>query len=428
MDELLERVVIDDTLAMAQRFSVLYCPHCKVGLEHKHKKDMNRHGVWVADGQTIFPDASIQGDRIRSRTASFWLGGVAAAYQSWESLVERYLQAVKTFAMTGEERPLKATTNVDQAMPYLPMAARAETNPTDMQDRAEDWEMGTVPLGVRFLIATVDVQGNRFVIKVMGWGIGQTGALERWVVDWFTLRTSRRPDGSGNYLGLEPATYLEDWDRLIDKVIQRRYPLSDGTGRTMPVRAVGIDWNGKAGTAPRALEFWRGLKAKRLHWRVRLVKGDKARNAPAFRETFPDSTKRKDRHSGSAGDVPQLLLNVNRLKDTLSANTARTEPGPGYYHFPRWLPTSYFDELTAETRTANGWENIGKHRNEAFDLGGYNEALALWLKVPAINWQNPPPWAASWDHNPDVIVGEIAPPPKPRVTRRRVARSKYLGR
>jgi phage terminase large subunit GpA-like protein len=263
---------------------------------------------------------------------------------------------------------------------------------------------------------------------VLGWGVGPSGALERWVVDWFTLRTSRRPDGSGGFLGLEPAAYLEDWERLVDKVIKRRYPLADGTGRTMPVRAVGIDWGGKAGTAPRALEFWRSLRARRLHWRVRLVKGDPARNAPLVRETFPDSSKRKDRNSGSTGDVPQLLLNVNQIKDMVHANTSRVEPGPGYYHFPTWLPSSFYDELTAETRTEKGWQNLGGHRNEATDLTGYNEAIALWLRVPAINWASPPAWAASWDTNPDVIVGELPPPPKPRVQRRRVARSKYLTR
>ncbi|GHH52479.1 phage terminase large subunit family protein [[Pseudomonas] boreopolis] len=429
LEELLERVQVDDLQAMARRYSLLHCPHCGDGLQHRWKEQMNAAGRWVAEGQIIYPDGTIEGEAVSSRIASYWLGGVAATYQSWESLVERMLQALRTFATTGEEKPLKTTYNVDAALNYVPMAARTATNANEMRERAEDWAAGMVPKGVRFLTATVDVQGNRFVVLVLGWGPGEKGGLERWVVDWFTLRTSAREDGKGSFLPLEPPKYLEDWERLVDKVIVRRYPVADGTGRTMPVRAVGIDWGGKAGASVRALEFWRSLKARRLHYRVRLVKGDGRMSIPLFQETFPDSRNRKDRKSGSAGDVPQLLLNVNRLKDQVIANVRRAEPGPGYYHFPDWLPEQFYAELTAESRGEKGWENLAKRRNEAFDLSGYHEALVLWLGVPSVNWNAPPLWAAEWDMNPDVVVPEeVTESGTPRPRPRRVVRSKYLGR
>lgn len=428
MEELLERVVLDDVQKMARHYSLLHCPNCGVGLQHRWKDGMNRAGVWAAEGQMVYADGTVTGERPGARIASFWLGGVAAAYQSWESLIERYFQALRTFATTGEERPLKTTHNVDGAINYVPMAARSASDPNEMQERAEVWPSGTVPAGVRFLIATVDVQANRFVVLVLGFGIGQSGQLERWVVDSFTLRTSKREDGSGGFLPLDPPKYLEDWERLVEKVISRRYPLSDATGRSMPMRAVGIDWGGKSGTSVRALEFWRSLKDRQLHAKVRLIKGEARREAGLFRETFPDSSKRRDRKSGSKGDVPQLLLNVDRLKDTVDANVKRAEPGPGYYHFPDWLPEAFYAELTAESRTANGWRNLAGRRNEAFDLTGYAEGLALWLKVPAINWSTPPLWAAAWDDNPDVRADDAAPAPPPRTRTRRVIRSKYLGR
>ncbi len=402
MEELLERVVLDDVQKMARHYSLLHCPHCGVGLKHRWKDGMNRSGVWAAEGQVVHADGTVTGERPKARIASYWLGGVAAAYQSWESLIERYLQALRTFATTGEERPLKTTHNVDGAINYVPMAARSASDPNEMQERAEVWPAGAVPAGVRFLLGEVDVQANRFVVLVLGFGIGESGQLERWVVDSFTLRTSKREDGSGGFLPLDPPKYLEDWERLVEKVISRRYPLDDATGRSMPVHAVGIDWGGKSGTSVRALEFWRSLKTRKLHARVRLIKGDARREGGLFRETFPDSSKRRDRKSGSKGDVPQLLLNVDRLKDTVDANVKRAEPGPGYYHFPDWLPEAFYAELTAESRTAKGWENLAKRRNEAFDLCGYAEGMALWLKVPAINWTTPPAWAAPWDDNPDV--------------------------
>jgi len=428
MEELLERVVLDDVQKMARHYSLLHCPHCGVGLKHRWKDGMNRSGVWAAEGQVVHADGTVTGERPKARIASYWLGGVAAAYQSWESLIERYLQALRTFATPGEERPLKTTHNVDGAINYVPMAARSASDPNEMQERAEVWPAGAVPAGVRFLLGEVDVQANRFVVLVLGFGIGESGQLERWVVDSFTLRTSKREDGSGGFLPLDPPKYLEDWERLVEKVISRRYPLDDATGRSMPVHAVGIDWGGKSGTSVRALEFWRSLKTRKLHARVRLIKGDARREGGLFRETFPDSSKRRDRKSGSKGDVPQLLLNVDRLKDTVDANVKRAEPGPGYYHFPDWLPEAFYAELTAESRTAKGWENLAKRRNEAFDLCGYAEGMALWLKVPAINWTTPPAWAAPWDDNPDVRADDVARAPMPRARPRRIIRSKYLGR
>lgn len=437
--ELLERVKTDDILWLARRYSILFCPNCHAPMEHRWKPDMNLAGDWVGEGQVIHEDGSIEGDLIDSKTTSYYLGGCAAAFQSWESLIERLLQGLKAYATTSDEKALKATYNVDGAIPYVPWSARSDNDPSAMQARAESWPMGVVPEGVRFLIGTVDVQGTWFAVQITGFGVGSTGELERWIVDRYALRTSRREDGSGGFLGLEPPKYLEDWNRLIEKVIDRRYPLADGSGRTMPVRAVGIDSGGKAGTTTRAYEFWRKLKAAGLGWKVRLIKGkgddtklDPNRNRDwLFNETRPDQSKRKDRNSGAVGDVPLLRLNVDKLKDTVSTNVQRAVPGVGYYHFPDWLPTSFYEELTAETRTADGWRNLSGRRNESGDLTAYAEGLVLWMKVPAIKWDQPPPWAHPWDTNPDVAMGDDPAPPPPPTPRRkpvRVIRSKYLGR
>lgn len=405
-DELFERLKADDTLAMATSHSLLYCPHCHVGLEQRWRRQMNAKADWVGEGQAIHSDGSVTGELVESRTASFWLGGVAAAYQSWGSLVERYLQAVKAFSTTGDEKSLRTTTNVDQAMPYLPMSARSDGNPGEMQARAETWPKSVVPDGAHVLTSQVDVQGNRFVVQVLGWGPSPAGGLERWIVDWFSLKSSRRADGAGGWLPMEPAKYLEDWNRLIEKAIDRRYPTS--TGEEIAIRGTVIDWGGKSGTSTRAMEFWRLLRKRRLHWRVRLGKGDGRLSIPLVSETFPDARQRKDRRSGATGDVPQLLMNVNRLKDMVSANLARRERGPGFYHFPDWLAPSFYEELTAETRTDKGWVNLSRRRNEALDLCCYGEGLAMWLKLSNIKWSRPPTWAQPVAATPVVTESEVA--------------------
>lgn len=432
IEDLIERVLVDDVLALAERHSLLHCPGCGVGIEPKWKRSMNRAAAWVGEGQKMWPDGSVTGELVRSRTASFWLGGVAAAYQPWVSLVERYLQAVKAFASTGDSKPLKTTTNVDQAMPFIPLSARASRDVHELQKRAEEWPEQRVPAGVRFLTAQIDIQAGRsprFVIQVHGVGVGR----ERWIIDRYALKSSERPtgeekDGVPAMHPIDPASFIEDWDRLIAKVIERRYLLDDESGRSMPIRLVVCDSGGKAGVTRRAYEFWRRLKSRGLHDRFRLVKGAEREGAKTIEQTYPDSSKRRDRNSGASGDVPVLMINITQIKDIVSADVWRDAPGPGYYHFPVWLGTRFYDELTAETRGEKRWEREGKAPNESFDLCVYGEAAVIKLGADRLNWAKPPSWAAEWDKNPDVFAESGPRPPAPKRRALRSVKSSYLGR
>jgi phage terminase large subunit GpA-like protein len=412
--ELRERMLTEDPLKMAERYSNVCCPACGVEIEARHKRWMVDRGRWVGQGQRIWTDGTVTGERLRTRFASFWLGGVAAAYQSWASLVERYLQAVKQFATTGETKALKSTINVDQAMPFSPPSAARQRGAHEFQQRCETWTPAHVPPGVRFLTAQVDVQAGQrrgFVIQVIGWGVNR----EHWVVDRYALKSSERVDVDGQRLPIDPSAYAEDWRRLIEKCIQRRYPLDDGSGRTMPVRLTVCDSGGEDGVTGRAYEFHRYLVTMRLAGRFRLVKGASSRNAPRVDQAYPD-TRKTGRKSASRGDVPVLMLNTVELKDTVASDLARETPGAGYWHFPEWLPSSFYDELTAEERGAKGWAKIGG-KNESVDLCAYGEAAYVWCGGDKINWQSPPLWAADWDVNPDVSA-DGAPAPVAIIQRR----------
>ena len=405
-DELKLRLETEDPLQMADHYACIWCPHCGVQIEQRHKRSMTLAGKWVGQGQTINRRGEIAGELIRSRTASFWLGGVAAAYQSWSSLLERYFQAIKQYATNGETKPLKTTVNVDQAMPFLPPAVGKQQSAHAIQERAEDWPQGSVPEGVRFLTAQVDVQAGQrrgFVVQVNGWGRDR----EHWVIDRYALKSSER-EGDNGMLPIDPAGYAEDWRRLVDKCIDRRYPLADGSGRTMPVRLTVCDSGGEDGVTARAYEFHRYLAKSGKAHKFRLVKGDGTPKAPRVAQSYPDTSKRGDRNSGSAGDVPVLRLNTNDIKDTIAADLGRSDPGPGYWHFPSWLPTSFYDEMTAESRGPKGWISSGK-KNETLDLCVYGEAAFIWCGGDKIKWDHPPSWAADWDSNPDVLDKGASP-------------------
>lgn len=430
LETLAEQLVDVDPVAWAKAHAVLACPHCGSVIPESQKRALNIGGRWVPDGCTIRGDGQIEGEARSTKIASYQISAVAAAYQSWPSLLEKYAVAIQAYIRTGDEVDIKSTVNLDQGRAYLPLSVRKQRDNNALQDRAEDWPQMTVPPGVRFLTAQIDIQAGkspRFVIQVHGVGKNR----ERWVIDRYALKSSARPtgemkDGQPVMHPLDPASFTEDWDRLIEKVIERRYPLADGSGRTMPVRLTVCDSGGKAGVTRRAYEFWRRLRVQGKHHRFRLVKGAEREgvSVKTIEESYPDATKRGDRHSGAAGDVPVLIINVTAIKDLVMADVWRDTPGPGFYHFPRWLPTSFFDEFDAETRGDKRWERDGKRSNESIDLSVYGEVAVIKLGADKINWLAPPSWADEWDKNPDVRA-DGDEPPAPVIVKRR--KSTYLS-
>jgi len=391
----------------------LVCTECGEVIEEKEKTKMNAGGVWVPEGCRIEREGKthgLVGDARKSTIASYWMPGAAAAYQSWRSIVQNYLNALREYDITGSEESLKATTNVDQGAPYLPKRLMSQTSSSDIEKRAEDLKKRMVPEGVRFLVATVDVQAAKFVVQVEGKGVDN----ESWLIDRFDIHISKRTSG-GEPLPLDPAGYIEDWSLITEKVIKRTYPLADGSGHKMAILRTGCDSGGKAGVTDRAYDYWRSLKKYKLHDRFILLKGERPRpNArkPTVLKSFPDNTNRKDRKASARGDVPVWILNTTLLKDSVSADLKRTEPGARYMHFPDWLSFSFYEELTAEVRLENGWDNPLKARNETFDLYAYSKgvvyALIIDSGMQAIDWDSPPHWAREWNNNSqvDFIVEE----------------------
>lgn len=388
----------------------VFCPHCSTMMEPEHKFEANLKSEWLKEGQTIDKYGHIEGEGRDSRWASFWMEGPAAAFQSWEELASLHLHGEHEFETTGSEESLKKTVFDDQGRAYLPKGAVSDRDPRELENRSEDLGKRVVPHGVRFLTCSIDVQGGarsgraRFVVQVVGWGVNQ----ENWLIDRYNLRWSQRAKDKDNpdagFHKIDPAGHAEDWHIIIDQCIKRTYPLDDSSGREMPVSYVTCDSGGEDGVTDNAYKFYRHLKKEGLHRYFRLVKGGSAKNIPRVKESFPDNTKRSNRKTTATGDIPVLILNTLLLKDTIAAAMRRTEPGTLFMHFPGWLGSWFFDELTAEVRTDKGWEPPStKQDNEAFDLYCYNLVGALRLGVEKINWELPPQWAVDWDDNPNII-------------------------
>lgn len=423
-----------DAAAMAKEYARVICPNNGCVIEPKYKNKLNLGGRWLADGQSITAEGAVVGAARTSSIAGFWLGGVAATYVSWETLILKYLQALQEYALTGSELPLQTTINTDQCLPYMSRlltdAARNANDPASRKDPSLLRYM--VPDEARFLVASVDIQGGtnaRFVVQVHAIG----PHLEQWPVDRYNISESER-EGMGGKAPLDPAAYSEDWDLLTEKVIRSTYRTSI-PGRELKIKLVVVDSGGEKGVTDKAYAWYRRVYRQNIAARVMLVKGASAKGAPMIRETYVGG-----RNPTEKGDIPLYMVNTNLLKDAVFAGLRRPVAGPNYIHMPHWLPEAFFDELNSEVRRPNGtWEQVRK-RNEAFDLSCYIRAGCLRLGADRIKWDQAPPWARPLAENAELITREDRQELKantlvpqettaaaPRVPQRRIGRSSYLG-
>lgn len=158
---------------LASEAAYIQCPSCSGRIMPEQKRELNGRGVWLRDGESINADGSRYGDPRRSRIASFWMEGPAAAYQTLSQLVYKLLTAEQEYETTGSEETLKTVINTDWGLPYLPRASMEQRKSELLEQRAEPVPSRSVPDGVNFLVATVDVQAGRhrrFVVQVRAGG------------------------------------------------------------------------------------------------------------------------------------------------------------------------------------------------------------------------------------------------------------------
>ena len=409
-DELAADIRDLDIDAFARQHAQVVCQHCASIIRPSQREGMNRAGIWLPDGISIDAQDRRSGNPRTSSIAGYWLGGAAATYVPWETLIRKHVQALLEYELTGDELLLQTTANTDQGVPYL---SRALTEAREAGSRGNvvehDLPRFIVPDEARFVLASVDVQGGknaRFVVQVHAIGPHQ----EQWLIDRFDITTSKRPGMGEEFAPLDPGAYPEDWDTITDRVVNATYRTSD-PNQEIKVYRTAVDTGGEDGVTNNAYAWARRLRKAGLYHRVRLTKGASTKADWHVRETMVGGTQGK-------GDITLYLLETNKLKDIVSAGLQRRSPGPNYYHFPAprdpvrnpdgWVTQAFYDELKAEVRNATTgvWEQV-KKRNESFDLCVLIRALCMMLKADSKEfWNSPPSWALPFDVNSEVITPE----------------------
>lgn len=173
--EIGEREIIPDTVRYI-------CKFCKEEFRENKKQYMMENGVWIPTGTAKV-----------ANKVSYHAGGLIAPepFMSWFRICD-------DFKNTGFGQDLMKFKDFTINVLGNPWAAVQKAAKWEMlKNRAEDYELGTVPAGEKItvsgmelvsgpllLYAGADVQGDRIELLVVGFGIGTDGSAgHKWIVD-----------------------------------------------------------------------------------------------------------------------------------------------------------------------------------------------------------------------------------------------------
>jgi phage terminase large subunit GpA-like protein len=157
--------------------AALMCPSCGSLISDSQKTALNAKGVYIAPGQSVTLDGNITGvaDTAHSKTASFWVSGLCSfsSKKTFGFLASKYVAAQKS----GEPERLQGVMNTD----FGELFKVGGDAPlwTMVAERQQTYRQGEVPDEVAILTAGVDVQKNRLVYVIRGWG----PQYESWLIE-----------------------------------------------------------------------------------------------------------------------------------------------------------------------------------------------------------------------------------------------------
>ena len=233
--------------------------------------------------------------------------------------------------------------------------------------RAEPYELGQVPAGALLLTAAVDLQGDRFEVKVKGYGRG----LESWLIDYQVIPYT---------FGVKVPT-VEDWAKVL-AIRDKGYPHAGGA--TVRVTAMAVD---SGYLTQEVFAFCR-------QWLHKHIFATKGQSQPG--KTLLGRPKMQDiSHDGKVikEGVALWPIGADTAKLEIYKRLEIETPGPGCMHWPRGLPDEYYLQLTAEKMISRRAKNVDviewvktRARNEALDLEVLCNAAALYAGAQRLSW------------------------------------------
>lgn len=331
------------------------CETCGAAIQEHEKTIMLAGGKWVAERPN--KDDTVRGYHLSALYSPF-------GWFSWRDAVKQFLLAKK------DPRLLQVWVNTVLGETW---ADKGEAPPwEDLYNRRETYAIGSVPRGVVFLTAGVDVQKDRIELEVVGWGRSH----ESWSIDYRVI--------------LGEVSTLAPWKQL-EEVLREVW--TNENGANLPLRMMAVD----SGYESQTVYNWtRRQPADR-------VMATKGRDPYPMLVGLPGKvdilTTGKKRRRGAR----LWPVGVGMAKSELYSwlfHKVPTDPGepfpPGFAHFPQYAE-EYFRQLTAEHLKKGSVRGFPKfewvkdrERNEALDCRVLARAAA---SVVGIDRWNEARWA-----------------------------------
>lgn len=399
-----------DALAYVRQEAHLICPHCNGAISDKERLVMSREsGTWLAPGQKLIAPGKVEGPAPVTDIMGYVIHGFMSPFINIGKAAEEYAGAYIEFDLNGDDTDLKEVTVKTLGEVYAGATAEVKIADWDVVKKrmqsGDRYLTGYVPDGVDFLTAFVDIQKNRFEVRIIGWA---ALSRESWLIDAYSVdqwqmtelsqRLRKRPMQK-----LNPFHDLTDWQILEETVLNQSYPLDRDHDWHMPIAKVGVDTGGEGDTTRNA-RMWAASVIHRQEnpvpdWKILLLKGDAHKEKPEMYGVAKQVMK--DDHGQGLKADPYTMMGpvfertpvVHMIKKIIRKRQNILMPGPGFMHAPQDLADQYFREVVAEKLVGTDWVRDGD--NETWD--GYvaceTVRASLSPEDPTINWDRPPSWA-----------------------------------
>jgi len=339
--------------------AVFICVHCGCEIEHEHKLWMLERVEDRPGPHAQFPDDPAPNLAGRHHSVHVWSAYSDLPNTTWGEIASEFVKA----NAAGPEQ-LKTWVNTWAGETWRDKGEAPEWK--RLYDRREAYAIGTCPAGVRFLTAAVDVQRNRLVWEVVGWGRGK----ESWSIDAGVV-----PGDTSDLTQQGPWPQI---DALLDRAFEHE------RGAELRIRMLAVDTGDQTQTC---YEYVRSKDSGR----VIAVKGNDSASVLVSIPTKVDV-------SVSGKRVGELMLwrvggplAKGELYGWLKLEVPTDEEfaagavfPPGFCHFPEH-GEEFFKQLTAEQlvthRTKQGftireWQVVADRENHFLDARVYARAAA----------------------------------------------------
>lgn len=390
---------------------VLCCPHdgCHATFTAAERMALMAEGRWLQPQQQWLADGTLQGEPRVAKNMGFVIHAFMSPFVKLAETARDWA-AAKLTADMGDTTKLKEV--VCKKLGETFMGTKAEEQIEDwrtVQARlSSTYELKTVPVGVRFLTAFVDIQGDRFEVRVIGWD----RALQSWLIDAYPIKQWPAMNGRSAFENIAPATRLTDWDVLEEAVLAASYPLAANPQRLaaglpelfLPIARTVINAAGEPGVTNNARVWLANLLGRQPgqgrvipSYRVLLMQGAANKKGELYGK--PKYHEFDDRGARLKTPVWERLPNVHELKRVIATRMKIEEPGPGRMHLPAGLPARTVRELVSERLVNGDWVKTSRF-NETWDgwvaceLGRATlrpERPELWADGTSPEWATPRP-------------------------------------